>query len=253
MTMLAAQVRADLIAFSRRPETLFFTVFLPVIFLILFEAIFGGQLVRYGGGREVEQSTLQVPGFMTMGIISAAFVALAITVVNRRETGVFKRVRSTPAPAWVLIAGQVVTSLVIAVAMVVVMLVLGRLAYGVEVSADHLPWLLLGVLIGAAAFSCLGMMLASLTPSSEAAPPLANVVVLPLYFISGVFVPVDTLPDWLGTIASWLPVAPLVTTLSWPYVPDGSAPWRDLALVVAWGLVGLVVASRLFRWTPRRG
>ena len=123
----------------------------------------------------------------------------------------------------------------------------------VVVAASDLPWLVLGVLVGAAAFSCLGMMLASLTPSTEAAPPLANVVVLPLYFISGVFVPVASLPDWLGSIAGWLPVAPLVATLTWPYAPDGSAPWRDLALVVAWGLVGLVIAARLFRWMPRRG
>ena len=141
--MLAEQVRADLIAFSRRPETLFFTVFLPVIFLVLFEAIFGGQLVPHAGG-EIAQSTLQVPAFMTMGIISASFVALAITVVNRRESGLFKRVRGTPAPAWVLIVGQVTTSLVIAILMVVVMLVLGRVAYGVVVEVGDVPWLEIG-------------------------------------------------------------------------------------------------------------
>jgi ABC-2 type transport system permease protein len=250
--MLAAQVRADLVAFSRRPETLFFTVFLPVIFLVLFEAIFGGQTVRMDAG-PVAQSQLQVPGFMTMGVISASFVALAITVVNRRESGVYKRVRGTPAPAWVLIAGQVVTSLVIAVAMVVVMLAIGRLAYDVRVDAGHLPWLLGAVLVGAAAFSCLGMMLAALTPSSEAAPPLANVVVLPLYFVSGVFVPIDALPHWLGTIASWLPVAPMVKAATWAYVPHGSAPWGQLALLVGWGVVGLAIAAWRFRWTPRRG
>ena len=130
MNMLREQVRADLLAFSRRPETLFFTVFLPVIFLVLFEAIFGGQLITLSDGTKVEQSTLQVPAFMTMGIISASFVALAITVVNRRETGTFKRVRGTPAPAWILIAGQVVTSLVIAFLMVLVMLVLVGRAFG---------------------------------------------------------------------------------------------------------------------------
>jgi ABC-2 type transport system permease protein len=253
MNMLREQVRADLLAFSRRPETLFFTVFLPVIFLVLFEAIFGGQLITLSDGTKVEQSTLQVPAFMTMGIISASFVALAITVVNRRETGTFKRVRGTPAPAWILIAGQVVTSLVIALLMVLVMLVLGRLAYGVHVDAAHLPWLIVGVLLGAAAFSCLGMMLAAITPSTEAAPPLANVVVLPLYFISGVFVPVDSLPTWLGNVASVLPVAPLVKVLSWPYVATTATPWRSLGLVAVWGVIGLIIASWRFRWTPRRG
>ncbi len=250
--MLAEQVRADLLAFSRRPETLFFTVFLPVIFLVLFEAIFGAQKV-VSNGVELSQSTLQVPAFMAMGVISASFVALAITVVNRRETGIFKRVRGTPAPAWLLIAGQVVTSLLIAILMVIVMLVLGRLAYGVTVEPRHIPWLVLVVLVGAAVFSCLGMMLAALTPSSEAAPPLANVVVLPLYFISGVFVPVESLPSWLGTIASWLPVAPFVKAITWPYNPATSTPWEPLILLVLWGAIALAIASWRFRWTPRRG
>ena len=253
MKMLLEQVRADLLAFSRRPETLFFTVFLPVIFLVLFEAIFGGQAITLTGGQKVEQSTLQVPAFMAMGVISASFVALSITVVNRRESGIFKRVRGTPAPAWLLIAGQVVTSLVIAILMVVVMLVLGRLAYGVTVDVGHIPWLIGSVLIGAAAFSCLGMMLAALTPSSEAAPPLANLVVLPLYFISGVFVPVESLPSWLGNVASVLPVAPFVKVISWPYIATTDTPWRSLGLLVMWGAIALIIASWRFRWTPRGG
>ena len=252
MNMLVEQVRADLLAFSRRPETLFFTVFLPVIFLVLFEAIFGGQSVKLTGGDVVAQSYLQVPAFMVMGVISASFVALSITVVNRRETGIFKRVRGTPAPAWLLIAGQVVTSLVIALLMVIVMLAPGSFAYGVRVDVGHLPWLVVGVLIGAMAFSCLGMMLAALTPSTEAAPPLANVVVLPLYFISGVFVPIESLPSWLGNLASWLPVAPFVKVATWAYVPATTTPWRSLGLLVAWGAIGLIIASWRFRWTPRR-
>ena len=253
MRMLGEQVRADLLAFSRRPETLFFTVFLPVIFLVLFEAIFGSQRVTGAGGQSINLSTLQVPAFMVMGVVSASFVALSITVVNRRESGIFKRVRGTPAPAWLLIAGQVVTSLVIAVLMVIVMLLLGRFAYGVSVEAVHLPWLVLGLLAGATVFSCLGMALAALVPSTEAAPPLANVVVLPLYFISGVFVPVSSLPMWLQHVASALPVQPFVEVISWPYDPSPAAPWRALGLLLIWGLVGLIVASRLFRWTPRGG
>ena len=108
-------------------------------------------------------------------------------------------------------------------------------------------------MLGAAAFSCLGMMLAAITPSTEAAPPLANVVVLPLYFISGVFVPVDSLPTWLGNVASVLPVAPLVKVLTWPYVATTDTPWRSLGLVLIWGAIGLIIASWRFRWTPRRG
>lgn len=254
MRMLAEQVRADLIAFGRRPETLFFTVFLPVIFLVLFEAIFGDIEVSAGSDYALTQSTLQVPAFMAMGIVSACFVSLAITMVNRRETGLFKRVRGTPAPAWLLIAGQGVTSLLIGTTMVVVMLLVGRIAYGVEVSVDRVPWLVLSVLIGAAVFSCLGMALASITPSSEAGPPLANLLVLPLYFVSGVFVPVASLPDWLSSAASVFPIAPFVKIITWPYDPaEPDIPWTSVLLLVAWGVLGLIVAARFFRWLPRRG
>jgi ABC-2 type transport system permease protein len=253
VSMLVEQVRADLIAFSRRPETLFFTVFLPVIFLVLFEAIFGDQEVDVSSKYSLAQSTLQVPAFMAMGIVSASFVALSITMVNRRETGIFKRVRGTPAPASVLILGQVVTSLLIGIVMVVVMLLIGWLAYGVEVSVAHIPWLIGAVLFGAAVFSCLGIALAAVTPSMESAPALANILVLPLYFVSGVFVPVDALPSWLSGAASVFPIAPFVTMVTWPYDPAAATPWLSVLVLGAWGLLGLIVAARLFRWTPIRG
>ncbi|MFM9123913.1 MAG: ABC transporter permease [Actinomycetota bacterium] len=66
------------------------------------------------------------------------------------------------------------------------------------------------------------MALASITPSSEAGPPLANLLVLPLYFVSGVFVPVASLPDWLSSAASVFPIAPFVKIISdvtpWPAI-----------------------------------
>ncbi len=249
--MLRAQVHADLLAFRRAPSALFFTVGLPVIFLVLFEAIFGDQKVPGAGGGEISLSTLQVPGFMVMGVVSASFVALCITVVNRREAGVFKRVRGTPAPAWVLIAGQVVTTLVIAILMVVIMLLIGRFGYGVQMNTADIPWLVLSVLIGAIAFACLGMATAAFVPSLDAASPIANLIVLPLYFISGVFVPVSELPDWLANIAMYLPIRPFVEMLAYPYDPGTSLPWSSLLVLTAWGVAGLVVAARFFRWTPR--
>lgn len=248
--MLAAQVRADFTAFRRAPSALFFTVGLPVIFLVLFEAIFGDQMVP-GAAGQVSLATLQVPGFMVMGVVSASFVSLCITMVNRREAGVFKRVRGTPAPAWVLIIGQVVTTLIIGVLMVVAMLLIGRFAYDVRVDIALVPWLVIGVVVGAVAFSCLGMALAAFVPSMESAAPIANLIVLPLYFISGVFVPVSELPSWLATVASWLPIRPFVEMLSYPYEPGAVVPWAALGVVAIWGAAGLVIASRFFRWTPR--
>ena len=251
MTMLRAQLHADLLAFRRAPSAVFFTVGLPIIFLVLFESIFGSQKVPGANGQQIDLSTLQVPGFMVMGVVSASFVSLCITMVNRREAGVFKRVRGTPAPAWVLIAGQVVATLIVAILMVVLMVLLGQFAYDVALDWSHLWWLILGVLVGAVAFSALGMALASVVPSLDAAAPIANLIVLPLYFISGVFVPVNELPTWLANIASYLPIRPFVEVLSYPYDPGTSLPWSALLILIAWGVVGLALAARFFRWTPR--
>lgn len=117
--------------------------------------------------------------------------------------------------------------------MVAVMLALGRVAYDVHVAPEHLTWL-----IGAAVFSCLGMALAALMPWTEAAPALANVVVLPLYFIFGVFEPVQSLPPWLRQVATALPVKPFVEVMSWPYDPTPTAPWTAL------GLLSLLAGNR---------
>ena len=165
----------------------------------------------------------------------------------------FKRVRGTPAPARVLIAGQVVATMVVAILMVVLMILLGEFAYDVALQWDHLWWLVLGVLVGAVAFSALGMALAAFVPSLDAAAPIANLIVLPLYFISGVFVPINEIPTWLADIAKYLPIRPFVEVLSYPYDPGTSLPWAAMATLVAWGVVGLVVAARFFRWTPRGG
>ena len=104
------QARYDLLTFARNRQARFFTVLLPVIFLVIFVSIFGNQLV---GPEDVKASTYYVPGIAALAVLTASFSNLVIAVTTQRELGVLKRRRATPAPATVVIAGRAITALVV--------------------------------------------------------------------------------------------------------------------------------------------
>lgn len=248
----AVQLRADLKTFRRDPAAMFFTAVLPVLFLCLFAAIFGNERVPERGN--VRVATLQVPALIALAVTSASFVSLAIGLTEVRESGVLKRTRGTPVPAWVVFAGRIGTAIVVAIGVTAVLLAVGALVFDVAVPTGTLPGLVLALGAGAAAFCALGIAITGVIPTVSAASALTNVIVLPLYFVSGVFIPSSELPDWLNDVSEWLPLKPLVDGLTTAFDPRTTAPgitWGDLGLLALWGLLGLTLALRTFRWTPR--
>lgn len=255
LALVVHQARYDVKAFVREPAALFFTVILPLIFLILFVALFGNADVEVGD-QTVSGSTYYVPGIITLSIISATFVNLAMILTNERETGQLKRMRGTPLPQWVFIAGRVSMSVLVALGMTVLMLVIGVLVYGVDLPGLPMVGFSVTALVGAAAFAALGIALTAAIPSRSAAPAITNAMVLPLYFISGIFVPADAIPDWVNRLGDVFPVKRLYNGLLEPLTPSASGlgiQWADLAVVVAWGITGAVLAIWTFRWTPKDG
>jgi ABC-2 type transport system permease protein len=244
------QVRYDLRTFWRDPAALFFTAMLPVIFLVVFVGIFGNQDDPV---RHIKLSTYYVPGILALAVISATFVNLAITLTTLREDGVLKRLRGTPLPAGVFVAGRVLTSFVLAGILVVVLALIGRLGYGVALPGRTFPAFVLTLLVGTAAFCCLGIAVTRVIPTEKAGPAVTNAIVLPLYFISGTFFPVDDAPGWMRAVARVFPIRHFGQALLTTFAPAPGAAtveWGDLAVVAAWGLLGLLVALRTFRWTP---
>ena len=238
----------------RNPAALFFTAILPVIFLCLFVSIFGNERDESEYGN-VRVATLQVPAFIALAVVSASFVGLAIGLVERargRRPEAHprrrRRRRGSSSPAAIGTA-----------------IVIGddrhgdphrdrRVAFGVRVPTATLPGLVASLVVGAFAFCALGIAYTRAISSEDAAPAMTNAVVLPLYFISGVFVPVSQLPDGLRQVADVLPVKPFVDALTVAFDPRTTGAGfagGDLAILAAWGLVGLLVAVRCFAWTPR--
>lgn len=248
------QFNYDLRAFLRNRQYQFFTLALPVLFLVILAALFGGKghTVPVPGG-SVSATTIYVPGIMTLGIIAAAFNNLTIAVTAQRESGVLKRRRATPVPASAVIAGRALTSVVVALGMAVVLLAIGWAAYGAHVPARTAPALAVTIVVGALSFCCLAYGLASVIKDQDSAQPVTQAVMLPLYFISGVFVPVSQLPRWLVDVAGVFPVRHLAAALLVAYNPHTTGAGfagADLAIVAAWGLGGLLIALRRFSWVP---
>jgi ABC-2 type transport system permease protein len=248
-----AQLTADMKIFRRNPAALFFTAILPVIFLCLFVGIFGNERLKEYDN--IRSSTVYVPSFIALAVISAAFVSLAMGFTRMRESGMLKRVRATPVPSWIVFAGRIGTSIVTAVLVTALLMAIGALLFGVRVPSHTLPGLLAALALGAGCFCALGIAYTRAIPSEEAGPAMTNAVVLPLYFISGVFVPFRTLPDALQHVAELLPVQPFVDALRIAFDPNTSGAGfagEDLLKLAVWGVIGLVAAVKLFGWTPRQ-
>jgi ABC-2 type transport system permease protein len=253
--MTLHQFRFDLIAFLRNRQSQFFTLVLPVLFLVIFASVFGGHhTVKVPGGR-LKTSVSYVPGIITLGIIAASFVNLVISVTAQRESGILKRRRATPVPAAVIIAGRALTAVVAAFVITGVLLAIGWAAYGASVPGRTGPALFVTVAIGALSFCCLGYALASFIHDEDAAQPVTQALMLPLYFISGVFVAVTVLPHWLVNIADVFPVRHLAAALLTAYNPHTTGAGfavTDLVIVAAWGIGGLLIALLKFSWVPQR-
>jgi ABC-2 type transport system permease protein len=250
--LAAHQFRFDQKTFWRNPASVFFTVMFPVMFLLIFDLVFGGDDPIEGLG--VDVSTYYVPAILTLAVVSATFQNLAMSVTIDREFGILKRGRGTPLPDWVFFCGRVGNSLVVSFAMLALLAGLGRIAYGVDIPWEHLPAVLVTLAVGAAAFCCLGLALSGLIPSQESAAPITNIAIFPLYFLSGVFIPESEIPDGVLHVADVFPVRHFFEGFftAWDPATTGAGfEWADLAIVAAWGILGLLVATRTFRWEPR--
>lgn len=248
------QVRYDLLASTRNPRARFFTFLFPIILLVVFIGVFGNEGHTIINGVRVPLSRFYVGGILAMAIITAAYAGLVMTVTAARETGVFKRRRATPVPPVLMIAGQVTSTLVIAEVMAAILLIIARLGYSISMPAGALVAVFLTVAVGTIAFACIGYAVAGMIDSVDAAQPLAQATMLPLYFISGVWIPNTSLSPGLRDVAKVFPIEHLATALHNGTVASSFSSAfsaSDLLVLAAWGLAAGMFAAMRFSWLPK--
>jgi len=251
VSMTLSQLRYVNKAFWRNPASVFFTFAFPLMFLAIFTALLGNGEIRIGG-REVSLSTYYVAGMATFAVITACYNNIAIGLTFQRDLGVLKRTNGTPMPAAVYLAARVLHAMLVSVLLVVITVAFGSLLYGADVPAGATLLRFLAVLaVGAASFCALGFAVTAIIPNADAAAPIVNATILPLLFLSGIFIPIgDNAPDWLTWTARVFPVKHFADGISAGFV--GTAfHWTDVLVVGVWGAVGLLAAARFFSWEPR--
>ena len=248
LALLWHQVRYEQLSFWRNPQSAFFTFVFPVVIITLFGAMFGGgarSSYFYG------LSALQyyVPTIAAVSVLGSCYSQLAIVLSTRRQNGMLKRVRATPLPAWAYFLGLLAHCIVVSVVDVALIVGVGHL-FGVPLPTR---WAAIGaaLVLGAASFCALGVAVASLIRNAEAAPAVVQIVLFPLVFISGTYLPIHSAV--LNRISGWLPVRPFNQALLGPFAQHGGVDWKDLGVLLAWGAAGALVAIWRFRWDPRAG
>jgi ABC-2 type transport system permease protein len=235
--------------FWRNREAAIFTFLLPIVFFLIFAAIYGNDRIqRYKGAAYLEA------GMIGYGVASTAFAGLAITLVIRREQGILKRIRSTPLPPSAYVAAVLGSTLVVFAIQTILILSLGRILYGVSYPSRGFS-LVLALLLGAATFAALGLAITALVRSQEGSSAVINIIYLPMAIISGTFFSPHSYPAFLRGIADVLPLT-YFTELARRILLDGRPIWSQpgpVGAVAAWGIVGVALAVRGFRWQPREG
>ena len=240
------QLRSEQLVFWRSREAAFFIFIFPLLLFVLLGAVYHG---RY---QHLPIVWAVLGGLISYGCANTAFAGLAIQLVLRRESGILKRLRSTPLPPAAYISSLLVSTLIVFGLQTIALFLLGRALYGTPFPSDVASFVAT-IVIGAAVFAALGTATASVIRSAEGSSAVVNFILLPMAFLSGAFGPTKGYPAVLRAIGDVLPLTYFVKLVNAVYL-HGHAVWSQpeaLAVLAAWGVAGLIFTIFRFRWEPR--
>jgi len=251
LRLVGRQVLYEQLGFWLNPVAAAFTIGFSVIFLVLIASTSGNsRLPQLHGLHEIQY---QVPAFAAYGVMAACFNTLAVSLVVRREMGLLKRLRLSPLPTGVMLVAIFVNALIVACIQVVVLLVIGKLAY--HVSFPHnVGALVLALVVGAICFTALGIAASTMIPNQEASGPMLAIVFFVLLFLSGLYYPISP-NSGLAQFSAYFPVRHMILAAFAPFDlrPGVSGwSWGDIRVIAYWGVGGIVVSLRRWSWAPRR-
>jgi ABC-2 type transport system permease protein len=253
LRLTGVQLRYVNKAFWRNPASAFFTFAFPLMFLVIFTALLGHFTVHIGS-RTINTATYYVASMACFSVITACFNNIATAVSFQREDGILKRAHGTPLPGASFLGARILHAVLVSVLLVAITAVFGRLVYSADIPTGlSLLRFIVALLLGSAAFCALGLAATSVIPNSDAAAPVVNAIILPLEFLSGIFIVfTDTTPAWILWAARVFPIRHFVLSMQAGFL-GAAFSWTDVLVVAAWGIAGMLLAIRFFTWEPRQG
>lgn len=244
-TVLAGQLAYQVRLLSRTPRAVVMIFVFPILLL----------LVRHTADANMPAAVRAsaVGGVLAFSVIATAFQTHTAGLIAARERGVLKRLRGTPLPPWCYFAGRIGATCTLALVGAATALATSVFLGAPAPAAGAVLGVAAVVVLAALAWAAAGTAITAWIGSNETAAPMLTVVMLPLMFFSGLFFPTSDEPSWLATIAGWLPAEPLVDGVAHALAAGLTAvPTRDVLVLAAWGVAGLAVSVRYFRWEQAR-
>ena len=238
-------------AFWRNPARAFFTFALPLMFLVIFTSLLGNG-TEHIGAVSIKESTYYVAAMAAFAVIQACYSNVAISISAQRDAGILKRIDGSPLPKRSFMGSRILHSVLVAVILLAVTSTFGRAFYSAHIPTGiALFHFLVMLAVGAASFCALGLAVTALIPNADAATPIIQASILPLLFVSGIFIAFGSnTPSWITWVARLFPVRHFFSGLMSGFVAT-PFDWVDVLVVAAWGLAGLLLAIRFFTWEPR--
>ncbi len=236
----------ELKLFVRNPTGAFFTVIFPLMLLSVYGIMYSNEL----GGISDEYGLIDVsvPAFTGMIIAIAALTILNTEVATSREKGVLRRLKATPLRPLTILTAKLIMIFLMTCLGMVLMIVAGKLAFGLRFYGNLLN-VVGGFLLSSFSFFAFGFVLASLMPNVRSAESIGFILLFVMLFFSGVFVPLEVIPETVQQYAQVLPLTHVNTLLRGLWLGHGWAEHLKEVAVLAGILVASVILSaKTFRW-----
>ena len=248
MNTLIRQTSIQMRLFLRRKDELFWTLAFPILFIMLFGAIYGNTKWT-GSGIDIRAIDYLLPGIIVMGAMVTGIMRTATGFVQEREQGVYRRLALTPLKRQTLLGSQLLQHYAVIIVQTLLLIAIGGMVFKTHLTGNlFLFWLVLS--IGALCFMSIGFALTGLIKTVRSSTPIIQITYFALMFLGGIFFPNSLLPKWLGNAASILPSTQLGDALR-AVVYNGAGVgdiWQKLLIMMAWIVVCLVVSIKFFRW-----
>jgi ABC-2 type transport system permease protein len=256
LRLVLIQTKYAVLATLRTPRAMLFGALFPIIFLLLFNSLFtkGGSQTTTVAGHTIDVHAYFTAGLIAYALALSCFSTPLMALVSQRERGQLKRQRGMPPPTWTFVTAQVLRSVVFALTVGGIMIAIGIIAYGVNLPAQTVPGFIIYLFLGTATLSALGIAATALAKSEDSAQPIGAFTIVMLSFVSGIFIPLDTLPSFLQEVGRLFPLYHLAQGLQSTVAehPSGiGLSGSDVAALVIWGLGGIWIAARRFKWEPQ--
>lgn len=240
-----AVLAAELRLFLREPGSIFWVVGFPTALLVIFSLVpsFREERPDLGGLRILD---LYVPVLVLLGMIVAGLQTMPPVVTGYRERGILRRMSTTPVRPAAVLGAQMGTHGAAALASAAVVLVLARVAFDVRLPSHPLGYLL-AIVLTAVASLALGALVSAVSATTKVANAVGSVIFFPSLFCAGVWLPVQSMPDALGTVVGWTPFGAAALALGEAAAGDWPS-WSHLGVLLAWAAVLTAAAARWFRW-----